>query len=199
MVIIFKSTKPGAYDEDRKALVKNHNLSILQYMYMGARDIPLACLVSGTPAFITTTDFGNPNFGNPNKTKKRFRIDFNHIRQRCSEQRSAGVSVDKSKHTPSGLFRGRRLDEPKNIPWLIEFMTIIPVSTEMHSYISQDSTKNDITLKNFKKKTWPWFLKDANNFNKFCKDFKLDVLDYNLFVEHLSDVKYPPIHDRRWI
>ena len=193
---MFESTKPGAYAEDRKAKIKNHNLPILQYMYMGSRHTPLACLVSKTPAFVTT-----PHFGNPGQTKLRFRIDFNHIRQWCSASRQSGTSLDKGTRIPSGIFRDARFDSDlvHHTEYLIEFMTIMPVCTEMHSYISQDSAKNNITLNSFDPSMWPWVLQSAQNFRQFCGDLNIKGLDYHAFIDHLSDIDHPPLQDRlKW-
>jgi hypothetical protein len=193
---MFESTKPGAYAEDRKAKIKNHNLPILQYMYMGSRDTPLACLVSKTPAFVTT-----PDFGNPGQTKLRFRIDFNHIRQWSSDTRQSGTSLDKGTRIPSAIFRDARFDSDlvHHAEYLIEFMTIMPVCTEMHSYISQDSAKNNITLTSFDTSMWPWVLQSAENFRQFCGDLDIPGLDYHAFIDHLSDIDHPPLQDRlKW-
>lgn len=193
---MFESTKPGAYQEDRKAEIKNHNLPIIQYMYMGSRDTPLTCLVSKTPAFTVTKDFGNPG-----KTKTRFRIDFNHIRQRCTFTRHAGVSLDKGSRIPSGIFRETRFDSDyvSHATYLIEFMTIMPVCTEVHSYISQDSAKNHVTLQSFERHEWPWVLQSAKNFNQFCKDLDIKGLNYDRFIDHLSNIEHDPLHERlRW-
>ena len=194
--LMFVSTKPDSYNENRKAEIKNHNLPILQYMYMGSRDTPLACLISKTPAFINTQDFGNLG-----QTKRRFRIDFNHIIQRCTNLRQAGVSLDKGSYLPSSIFRNKRLDSGYVVDkkYLVEFMTIMPVCTEMHSYISQDSAKHYMTLNSFDKDMWPWVLQSSKNFTQFCNDFKLGNLNYTQFIDHLSDVHHAPLQERlRW-
>ena len=194
---MFKSSKPGAYSEDRKAAIKNHNLPILQYMYMGSKEIPLSCLINKTPAFIVTSDFCNPGV-----MKTRFRIDFNHIRQKCPFNGQAGVSLDKSTKAPSGIFRETRFDSSdlEHAKDVIEFMTIIPVCTEIHTYITQDSAKNNITLKNFDQDHWPWVLKSADNFNQFCKDLNIKGLDYSQFIDHLSSIEKSPLQERlEWV
>ena len=193
---MFESTKPGAYQEDRKAEIKNHNLPIIQYMYMGSRDTPLGCVVSKTPAFAITKDYGNPG-----QTKRRFRIDFNHIRQRCTYNRAAGISLDKGVRLPSGIFRETRFDSDfvKHARLLIEFMAIMPVCTEVHTNITQDSQKNHITLNSFEQHEWPWVLQSAKNFNQFCNDFDLGDFNYDQFIDHLSDIDHAPLHKRlKW-
>jgi len=184
----FVSTKPGAYQEDRKAEIKNYNLPILQYMYMGNCDTPLECLITKTPGFIAVNDFVT------GRQKTRFRLDFNHIRQRASENRHAGHSVDKGSRVPSGIFRETRFDN--DLRYLFEFMTIMPISTEYHSYISQDSAKGNITLTNFKKEYWPWVLQSKKNYNDFCGDYNLNGVKYEEFIDHLSHIHYPSINDR---
>ena len=196
MLHLFKSTKPNSHSENRKASIKNHNLPILQYLYMGSRDAPLACLITKTPAFIETKDFGNID-----STKVRFRLDFNHIRQKPTDKCHSGVSLDKCTRAPSAIFRETRFDDDyvQNSEYLIEFMTIMPICSEMHSYISQDSAKNAITLKSFDHNEWPWVLQSEENFNQFCKDLNLPGLNYKQFIEHLSDIDQPPLQQRlKW-
>jgi hypothetical protein len=188
---MFESTRPGSYGEDRKAKVKNHNLPILQYMYMGSKDTPLTCLITKTPAFIETKDFGNSGF-----KKRRFRLDFNHIRQLRSDSRHSGISLDKSIRAPSDLFRTSRLDHEYYHLHLIEFMTIIPICTEIHSYISQDSAKHNITLNSFDQSEWPWVLQSPENFYQFLKDLKISGLNYEQFIDHLSNINHPSLQQR---
>lgn len=189
---MFLSSKPGAYQEDRKAQIKNHNLPILQHMYMGDPTTPLQCMISQTPAFIQLNDFVT------GKTKWRFRLDFNHIRQLATANRHAGHSLDKGTRVPSGIFRETKFDSPSaaDRKYLFEFMTIMPVCTEYHSYISQDSAKGDIVLTNFKRKHWPWILKSQKNYDAFCKQYDLPGVSYDQMIDHLSNIDYPGIHQR---
>jgi hypothetical protein len=185
---MFESTSPGAYGEDRKARIKNENLPLLQLMYMGSYETPLACLISGSPAFVSVPDFVTGH------DKIRFSVDFNHIRQKASGLKHSGHSIDKDQSSPSALFREQIFHQNKMA--LLEFMTIMPVSTQYHSYISQDSAKGDITLTNFKPEYWPWILKSKENFNDFCLEVKMTGLGYEWFIDHLSKVDYPSIHKR---
>jgi len=175
--------------EIKKARLKNWNLPFLQWIYNGDDLSPLKCLITGDggwkniPCYVTSTP------------KLRFNIDFNHIRQRQSQSRSGGISVDKGQYDPSSVFRSFALD--KNLHYLTEFMCIMPVSQETHKYISQDSQIGNITLTNFDKNTWPWFLKDISNFNKVCEKFGFNY-KYEKFLEHLSDITYEGIHLRRF-
>lgn len=188
---MFISTKSESYGENRKANIKNHNLPILNYMYTGDASTHMSCSIFNTPAFLEFNDIIT------GATKRRFRIDFNHIRQFSSNKRQAGVSLDKDKtYGPSDLFRGKRLDDRANAKYLFEFMTIMPVSTEAHSYISQDSAMGHITLKNFNKSTWPWVLKSKKNYDQFCKKYDITGIEYNEFIDHLSNIQYDSIHDR---
>ena len=174
-----------------KARFKNHNLPILQYMYHGDRTKPLTCVMSGQPGFIN--DY--PCLVTK-RDKQRFNIDFNHIRQIQNGENRAGDSIDKSNYDPSAIFRSKYLDDPINRPLLVEFMTIMPVSQEIHAYITQDSALGHITLQSFDQKYWPWVLQNQSNFDKFCKQHNLGFLDYDWFIDHLSHVHYPKIADR---
>lgn len=189
---MFVSSKPGYYKEDRKADIKNHNLPILQHLYMGNRETPLECLVSKTPGFINVPDFATK------KSKVRFRLDFNHIRQRTTDHVHPGNSIDKNTRVPSGIFRETRFDDnvSKSKIALFEFMCIIPVCTEYHSYISQDSSKNDITLKSYSVDQWPWAIRSNSNYREFCKTYKIVGIPYEQFIDHLSNIDYPSIHQR---
>jgi hypothetical protein len=71
----------------------------------------------------------------------------------------------------------------------------MPVCTEHHSYISQDSAKSDLTLKNFSKDTWIWALQSPDNFNKAKEKLRFN-LDYDWFIDHMSNINYPNIRDR---
>ena len=189
-LMMFESTKPGAHGEDRKARIKNHNLPILQHMYMGDPAEPLRCAMTGTPAFVAWPCVVRGSH------MQRFRIDFNHIRQRALANKQSGISVDKGRYDPSHLFRTYELDSHWYKSTLIEFMTIMPVSTEYHSYISQSSSYGDIVLNNFDRKTWPWHLRSKKNFNSFAKQYGLEHLDYALFIDHLNDIDQPSVGSR---
>jgi hypothetical protein len=182
----FTPTKDTA-NEWGKARYKNINLPLLQYMYHGDELEPLHCLVSNAPGFI---DF--PCLVN-NISKQRFNIDFNHIRQRQNGNRQAGISVDKCKSPPSAIFRSQNLYDKTHD--LLEFMCIMPISQEYHSYISQDSSLGHITLENYSTQHWPWFLKSSSNYYNLTNQFKIDVT-YEWFIEHLSDINHLPIRKR---
>ena len=106
----------------------------------------------------------------------------------------AGTSKDKGMYDPSHIFRSKRLNE--NPILLLEFMTIMPVSQEIHKYITQDSALNHITLANFDSKYWPWILQSKSNFDQFTNSFGLTEIDYNWFIDHLSDINQPTISSR---
>lgn len=187
---MFISTK-NTYKENRKAEIKNHNLPILNYMYTGDPTVQMKCSLFGTPAFLEYQDIVT------GQSKIRFRIDFNHIRQLSNDKRYAGISLDKDKtYDPSGLFREKRLDDPKYARYLFEFMAIMPVSIEAHSYITQDSAKGHITLTNFNKLTWTWVLREKNNYDQFCKQYKIQGIQYDDFIDHLCNINHAPLHDR---
>ena len=186
---MFITTK-DTYGENRKAEVKNHNLPILQEMYFGSKEKILECVFSRQPAFKKFPCLVQ------NKSLNRFTIEFNHIRQYQSGNRASGISLDKGQYAPSDIFRTNRLDSPKYVKELIEFMTMIPVTKEVHSYISQSSAYGHITLKNYPKKNWPWHLKNKQNFDKFCKKYNLEFLDYDKFINHLCSINSPPIRER---
>jgi len=188
---MFESTKTNSYNENRKANIKNHNLPILQFMYMGDSTKTLECLITKTPGFINVPDLVTGN------DKLRFRLDFNHIRQKESGSSSAGFSLDKGRRAPSGIFRETKFDNfYSNHAYLYEFMCIMPICTEYHSYISQDSAKGDITLQNYKKEYWSWILKAPANYKNFCKTFDLNGISYQEIIDHLSDINHAPIHER---
>jgi hypothetical protein len=192
MLHIFESSKPGASGEDRKARLKNHNLPILRYMWMGSRDKELACAFTGQSGF--RTDVPDIITGLP---KTRFTLEFNHIRQEAYVASHAGISKDKC-IAPSSIFRGKYLDDDyvSDKMNLIEFMCIMPINKEYHKYISQDSAKGDITLQNFPKDKWTWVLQNKKNFKQFIQDMNLNGLEYNEFIDHLSDIDYPNIRNR---
>jgi hypothetical protein len=172
--------------EISKAIFKNLNLPILQYWYNGSETKPLKCMISGKPAFSIFPDLISK------KKKQRFDCDFNHIRQHQDGNSRSGNSIDKSGTDPSAIFRAKDLSGRFNKEYLVEFMTTMPVSREMHSYINQDSAKGDLTLTNFKKSWWPWGLRSKKNFDKFCEKFDLDI-DYDTFIGRLSDAGWPNI------
>lgn len=188
--LMFTSTLPTSPQENRKAAIKNHNLPTLQYIYHGDPDTPLHCLISQEPAFVSV-----PNWITK-EVRIRFRIDFNHIRQRASSQRHSGHSLDKGRYAPSDLFRTQELDQPWNKRELLEFCTMMPVTTEQHSYISQDSSKHDITLDCFPRDTWPWILRSAANWNDFCRKYEIQGIGYEQWIDHMTDITQASIHER---
>lgn len=175
------------YSEIRKARIKNYNLPILQYMYNGDWTKPLRCMLSGEIGWKMIP------CRHTKKPKQRFNLDFNHIRQEQSGNKSCGTSKDKGKYSPSGLLRGFYLDN--NVSYLLEFMTMMPLTPEHHGHISQDSASGHLSLLNFSKSEWPWVLQKKRNFNRFCDLFEIKF-DYSWFIDHLSDIRYPSIHVR---
>lgn len=187
---MFLPTKdtPG---EIRKADLKNYNLPILQDLYMGDSAKMLSCTVTGQPAFYPWPCLVK---GQP---KQRMTLDFNHIRQRWNPDTcAAGISVDKFRYDPSGIFRGVKLDKAKYHLDLVEFLTIMPVNSQIHSYITQDSQSGDITLKNFDRAYWPWHLKHRDNWNTLAHRYAFDYISYDAMIDHLSDINYPTIRQR---
>ena len=184
----FTPTRFDKSSEIRKAKYKNYNLPILQMMYNGKETTPLRCLVSkrvgwrDMPCFLT----GLP--------KVRFDIDFNHIRQEHHASARAGDSKDKGKYGPSDLFRAAQLDG--NALNLYEFACMMPLSQEVHSYVTQDSAKGNITLKNFSKSWWPWVLKKKSNYDNFFNKYECKVPEYDWTIDHLSSIDHPPMRDR---
>jgi hypothetical protein len=187
---MFESTKPGASGEDRKAEIKNWNLPILQFMYHGNPNTDLHCVISKAPAFQEYKCIVRK------KVINCFNIDFNHIRQFQTGHKSAGISLDKGPMPPSGMFRAEWLDSEVKRTSLIEFMTMMPVSSTIHSYITQSSAYDHITLENYEHKHWPWVLKSQKNFDKFTKKFKIDFLEYDKFINHLIDINSSNIRKR---
>ena len=193
------------YAEIRKAKLKNSNLPYLQYMYHGDALTPLQCLITGVPGWVHGRDYGT------GEAKTRFRLDFNHIRQLSNAYRYAGDSVDKSNRNPSSLFRDRYLNPdyfegPYAYFWrqaeremdIFEFMCIMPISGEEHSFISQDSAKSDITLRSFDKNTWGWFLRSDENFEATKKFLGIQIYDVtrDFMIDHLSNIHYKDIRTR---
>ena len=191
-VQLFKSTDINKRGENRKAIIKNYNIQILQFMYGGDTSTSLCCAISGQPAFELVPDYITK------LPKLRLGTDFNHIRQKSTSTRHSGNSLDKKEgYEPSEVFRAGKLDEKPRINELIEFMTIMPVSKGHHSYISQDSAKGDLTLLNFHKSTHTWILKSRRNFNKFMREVGVECdMTYDDLIDHLSDINYPSIYDR---
>jgi len=178
--------------EISKAHKKNSNLPILQLWYNGDPMEPLKCLITGKCAF---SIFPNIATG---ENKMRFDCDFNHIRQYQDGYCASGISKDKGDFNPSDLFRSHFLHKPVYMMHLLEFMTMMPVSREIHSYINQDSAKSHITLKNYKKEWWPWGLQSKENFDMFCNKYNIDI-DYDAFIDHLSDIEHPNIKYNYWL
>lgn len=191
--------------EIRKARIKNANLPFLQYMYHGNAETPLHCLITKQHGWVHRNDYGT------GVQKSRFRLDFNHIRQKCNNQRTAGTSVDKYE-SPSSLFRGSYFDpayqngdyayqtrQKQRERDVFEFMCIMPICSEEHSFISQDSAKSDIVLTNFPKKTWAWCLQNTENFEKTKQFFGIHYykeIDYKFIIDHLSDINHKDIRYR---
>ena len=193
--------------EVSKARIKNANLPFLQMMYHGNPGKSLHCLITKNPGFNNI-----PNFGT-GEQKKRFSLDFNHVRQRRHDSARAGDSVDKGHlGDPSGWWRSRYLDPDYRGPNyasasrqkereqdVIEFMTIMPVTSEVHSYITQDSAKHDLTLQNFGRDTWAFCLQSKKYFEATKKLFNIEYYDwitYDWFIDHMSNIDYPGIRDR---
>ena len=191
-VQLFKSTDTSKRGENRKAIIKNYNIQILQFMYGGSTSTALCCAISGQPAFELVPDYVTK------VPKLRLGTDFNHIRQQANSSRRSGNSLDKKvNYEPSEVFRSGKLDESLRVNSLIEFMTIMPISKGHHSYISQDSAKGDLTLLNFHKSTHTWILKSKRNFDKFMRDLGVNCdMSYVDLIDHLSDINYPSIYDR---
>lgn len=182
------------YQEIRKAHIKNLNLPILQYLYGGDPLKPLQCALGKTPAF---ADF-------PCIVRKvpinRFRIEFNHIRQALRPGKQAGDSLDKNPtYGPSGIFRAKPLERNQNIQDLLEFMCMMPVSSEAHGDINQSSAYGNITLMHYNHHQWPWVLQSQNNFQQFVDWIGAAQsigVTRDWLVDHLSSVHYPNIRDR---
>ena len=194
-----------AYGEVRKAKIKNANLPFLQFMYYGDFETPLRCLITGQHGWVHRPDYGT------SAKKTRFRLDFNHIRQKCDQTARAGSSLDKSE-SPSSIFRNSYLDPAyKGTAYLLperqlrreldffEFVSIMPICSEEHRFISQDSAKSNLTLTNFDKKTWAWCLQSAEQFEKTKQAFGINILkhvDYDFIIEHLTSIEHDNIRTR---
>lgn len=193
--------------EVSKARIKNANLPFLQMMYNGDPLEPLRCLITKRKGWVDLPDFGT------GESKKRFILDFNHVRQKQTSTRQAGKSLDKGNMgDPSGWWRARYLDPEHRGPNyrytyrqkereldVFEFMTIMPITSEMHSYITQDSAKSNLTLQNFSKDTWAWCLQNKNNFNE-TKEFLgiqyFNHVTYDWFIDHMKNIDYASIRTR---
>ena len=188
----FTPTRFDKIGELSKAWYKNRNLPILQFMYHGNELEPLKCVITGNPGFVDFPCLVSEN------DKQRFDIDFNHIRQEENKEKVgvAGKSKDKFKVDPSSIFRAKRLDSSPID--LLEFVTIMPVCKQFHSYITQDSAIGDITLQNYKKEHWTWVLQSKENYNDFFNRYRIDVsqLPYEWMIDHLSSIDHDPIRDR---
>jgi hypothetical protein len=183
----FTPTNPNLRGECRKAKRKNENLPVLQELYHGDPRHPLSCVITGEVGFSNHPDLLTK------EPKQRFEIDFNHIRQRARSGRQSGDSADKWKNHPSEIWRTVDL---ANSPWdLIEFMCIMPVSKRAHHWITQDSAMGDIVLTNFDRKHWPWHLQSRQNFDHIVNKYHLG-LDYDWFIDHLSNIIYRNINVR---
>jgi hypothetical protein len=193
--------------EIRKAKIKNANLPYLQLMYNGDPYEPLRCLITKRNGWFSLADFGT------GQMKKRFILDFNHIRQRCTSACQAGTSIDKGPSgDPSGWIRSRYLDPSYRGPNysyvyrqkereldVFELMTIMPITSEYHSYVTQDSAKSDITLLSFEKSTWAWCLQNKQNFNETKQLLSIkhfDWVEYDWFIDHLSNIDHQSIRMR---
>lgn len=187
---MFTSTLPTSSKENRKADIKNHNLPILQYIYHGDHETQLHCLLTKEPAFVDVANWAT------GESKRRFRLDFNHIRQQCNDLRYSGKSLDKMEQDPSAIFREKRLDQAGHQKYLLEFLTIMPITTEQHSYITQDSSKHDITLACFPKDTWPWALQSEPNWQSVCRKYNIHGINYQQWIDHLNTIHHPPLHER---
>ena len=182
----FTPTSPN-YKESRKANIKNYNLPILQEWYNGRPYQPIRCLISKKSGFFNFQDIVTKS------QKQRFTCDFNHIRQLQDGNCRSGVSVDKRNYDPSAIIRSIRLDDPEKKIDLIEMMTTMTLNKEIHGYVSQDSANSHITLQNFDPEWWPWGLKSSKNFYKFTKKYDLDYIDYDKFINMLSDISKPSV------
>lgn len=192
---MFISTKDTT-GENRKAIIKNYNLPILQEIYMGDSSKPLACCISGAAAFESWPCLVK------GCDKIRFTIDFNHVRQCQTGNAAGGTSLDKSKYPPSGIFREKRLDQSGSLLDLIEFLTIMPVNALVHEYITQDSQLDHITLTNFDPKWWPWHLKSKANWDFLAAKYNFTFISYDQIIDHLSCIDHPPIRNRiskQWV
>ncbi len=173
--------------EIKKAYYKNLNLPVLQHIYMGDPTTPLTCLLTGEPGWVNFPDLVT---GEP---KTRFRLDFNHIRQRnrfllgLTRVKSPGVSVDKDRD-PSAIIRACDLGQAERRLRLMEMICCIPLTLEYHKYVTQDSSVNHVSLANYPAHSWPWVLKSRDNFETVQRTYWGSVLvDYDQLITMLMD------------
>ena len=183
----FDPTDVSKNSEISKARYKNFNLPLLQFMYHGDHLTPLHCVICNQAGWVDSLDLKT------GQKRKRFAIDFNHIRQWQSGHCQAGISTD-STRMPSGIFREKNLW--KDFEHLLEFMTIMPVCIMCHKWISQDSAKCHITLKNFPHQFWPWFLQNEDNFDRFSTFMCLPKSMYPALIKHLCCDDQVDVHTR---
>lgn len=182
--------------EIRKAYYKNLNLPILQHIYMGDPNTALTCLLTGEPGWASVRDLAT------GEIKRRFRLDFNHIRQRngfllgLTRVKSPGASVDKVRD-PSMTVRARDLSLFRNRLDLMEMICCIPLTLEQHKYVTQDSSLNHISLANFPASSWPWVLQSRDNFEQVQTKYWGSVLvDYDQLITMLMDPMEQPFYTR---
>lgn len=180
--------------EIKKAYFKNLNLPTLQHIYMGDPNAPLTCLLTGEPGWVNFPDLVT---GEP---KLRFRLDFNHIRQRnrfllgLTRVKSPGTSVDKDRD-PSMIIRAMDLSRAERRLRLMEMICCIPLTLEYHKYVTQDSSLNHISLANFPAHSWPWVLKSRANFDSVQQHYWGSTLvDYDQLITMLLDPMAPPFY-----
>ncbi len=81
--------------------------------------------------------------------------------------------------------------------FMLEFMTCNVVSVEQHKFITQDSSKNHISLSNFPEASHPWGLQCRDNFELFQQRYWGQVLiDWEEFTDLLKDPLAPPFWHR---
>lgn len=183
--------KPG---EIKKAYFKNLNLPVLQHIYMGDPSRPLTCLLTGETGWVSVPDLitGEP--------KTRFRLDFNHIRQRnrfllgLTRVKSPGTSVDKVRD-PSSIIRACDLSKATNRIRLMEMICCIPLTLERHKYVTQDSSLNHVSLAYFPAHSWPWVLQSRDNFEQVQQQYWGSTLvDYDQLITMLMDPLAEPFY-----
>lgn len=180
--------------EIKKAYYKNLNLSVLQHIYMGDPTRQLTCLLTGEPGWVAVPDLVT---GEP---KMRFRLDFNHIRQRnkfllgLTRVKSPGTSVDKVRD-PSSIIRACDLSLTANRMRLMEMICCIPLTLERHKYVTQDSSLNHISLAYYPAHSWPWVLQSRENFEAVQQQYWGSTLvDYDQLITMLMDPLAEPYY-----
>lgn len=180
--------------EIKKAYYKNLNLPVLQHIYMGDPNRPLTCRLTGEPGWVTVPDLVT---GEP---KTRFRLDFNHIRQRnkfllgLTRVKSPGTSVDKVRD-PSMIIRACDLSLAVNRLRLMEMICCIPLTLEQHKYVTQDSSLGHISLADFPAHSWPWVLQSRANFDSVQQQYWGSTpVDYDQLITMLMDPLAPPFY-----